>query len=58
MTWTFGAVPHDVDFTTAGAPADIPVFDSGSESRTFPTSGVFQYACTLHAGMQGTVTVH
>ncbi len=38
-------------------------FDSGvfapddSYSRTFENSGVFYYYCTLHHGMQGTLTV-
>ena len=58
VTWTFETVTHDVDFTSPGAPADIPEFDAGSNSRTFPTSGVFQYVCTRHEGMTATVTVH
>ena len=34
------------------------VIGAGSEfSRTFSTSGAFNYRCTLHAGMSGTITV-
>jgi plastocyanin len=58
VTWTFAGVVHDVDFTTAGAPADIPEFDNASDSRAFPASGVYDYQCTRQASMHGTVTVH
>ena len=30
----------------------------GNFSRTFPTAGTFQYNCTIHPNMVGTVTVH
>ena len=30
---------------------------SGTFTRTFTTAGTFTYTCTLHAGMNGTVTV-
>lgn len=58
VTWSFGSVAHDVVFQgAAGAPADIPVTTSAQVSRTFNTAGSFPYACTLHAGMNGTVRV-
>jgi plastocyanin len=43
--------------------ADNGSFDSGLCSQgtkfvqTFSTAGTFSYKCTIHAGMQGTVTV-
>ena len=59
VTWTFGSVPHNVIFnSTTGAPANIPVVSSTTQSRTFNTVGTFPYDCTLHSGMTGTVQVH
>ena len=63
VTWSFpGPRPHNVSFTTAGAPANIPTKPTntnppGSESRTFATAGTFPYDCTIHPGMSGTVVV-
>jgi plastocyanin len=43
---------------TAGAPVDIaPDMTSGSASRTFTVAGTFNYSCTNHPGMNGSVTV-
>jgi plastocyanin len=58
VTWTAGALPHTVTFTTPGSPADISSLEQESVSRTFPTNGSFEYFCMLHAGMTGTVIVH
>ena len=58
VTWQIGARPHNVAFVTApGAPANVPTGTSTEASRSFPTVGTFAYACTLHAGMIGTVVV-
>ncbi|CAN5844220.1 hypothetical protein BH23GEM8_BH23GEM8_05630 [soil metagenome] len=59
VAWTFGSVSHNVIFTAAsGAPANIPIVSSRTESRTFNTDGAFRYDCTLHSGMTGTVRVN
>jgi plastocyanin len=58
VTWSVGPVGHTVTFTTPGAPAEIPYLEEQSESRTFPTNGSFNYVCTIHPGMTGTVNVH
>ena len=58
VTWSIGNINHDVDFLTAGAPADIPVLQNSSDSRTFPTSGSYSYRCSGHPTMKGTVRVH
>lgn len=58
VTWTVGAIHHTVDFLTAGAPTDIPEMLEQSVSRSFPTPGTFQYHCTIHNAMTGTVRVH
>jgi plastocyanin len=61
VTWTWGAGsnPHNVTFApTAGAPADIATRSAaGSDSRTFLTAGLFNYECTVHAGMNGSIRV-
>jgi plastocyanin len=57
-TWASNIAPHNVTFSTAGAPANIPDYTSGiAVSRTFPTTGTFSYSCTDHVGMTGSVTV-
>lgn len=58
VTWNIGEIHHDVDFTTPGAPVDIPEMLNQSVSRSFSTPGTFAYHCTLHNGMTGTVRVH
>jgi len=59
VTWTNGAgIAHNVTFgLTAGSPANVPDFTTGSASRTFPTAGTFPYQCTIHPGMTGQVSV-
>ncbi|MGK2961327.1 MAG: cupredoxin domain-containing protein, partial [Gemmatimonadaceae bacterium] len=48
---------HNVTFSTAGSPDNIPDHSSGTNDRSFPTAGTFSYSCTNHAGMNGSVTV-
>jgi plastocyanin len=58
VTWTNATTfVHNVTFTTAGAPANVPDMGSGSASRTFPSAGNFAYQCTLHEFMNGQVQV-
>ena len=55
VTWTWaGSGTHNVSFTDGVA---SPNRSSGTFQRTFATAGVFNYSCTLHAGMSGRVTV-
>ena len=57
VTWQFAA-QHNVTFSAANAPEDIGNRSSGSEARTFPSAGTFDYICTIHgSGMNGTVRV-
>jgi len=58
VTWTMSGIPHNVTFTSAGAPASVPDTQNGSAERTFPGSGSFGYRCTIHPEMTGTVRVH
>ena len=59
VTWTnnSGNTLHNVTFAS-GTITDIGNHTSGSNSRTFPAAGTFNYQCTLHAGMTGSVIVH
>lgn len=58
VTWSnTSGLLHNVTFTTAGAPANVPDHTAGNTVRTFATSGTFAYTCTNHAGMSGSVTV-
>jgi len=59
VTFTFQGVTHNVTFANvAGAPANVGNSTNTSVQRVFATAGSFGYACTLHAGMQGTVVVN
>jgi plastocyanin len=58
VTWTVSTRPHNVTFVAAtGAPANVPTGTNFEVARTFPEVGTYAYACTLHAGMIGTVVV-
>ena len=57
VTFVFGSVGHSVTFTTAGAPASIPVTSNASVQVVFPTAGVYNFHCTVHPVMNGTITV-
>lgn len=58
VTWTFGARVHNVDFQgAAGAPAGIGNVSNTTLARTFNNAGTFNYVCSLHSGMNGTVLV-
>jgi len=57
VRWTFSK-SHNVTFAAgAGAPDNVPTTASGGVLRTFTTPGTYNYRCTLHAGMTGTVVV-
>jgi len=49
--------PHNVIFSTAGAPANINVVSNADVTRTFGTRGTFPYDCTVHPGMSGEIVV-
>jgi plastocyanin len=64
VTWEWQAVTvaHNVTFTPptpAGTPANIGDRTAvGTVQRTFNTAGTFNYSCTNHPGMTGSVTVN
>ncbi|MEX1187383.1 MAG: plastocyanin/azurin family copper-binding protein [Gemmatimonadaceae bacterium] len=59
VTWNnTSGITHNVTFAaTTGAPANIGDHSSGSNQRTFGTAGTFNFSCTLHGGMNGSVVV-
>lgn len=58
VTWTIEAIRHNVTFGSTAAPPSIDDLVNASASRTFPAKGIFDYFCSLHSGMTGTVRVH
>lgn len=58
VTWSFPGILHNVEFQGGGAPANIPNSgNNASVARTFANAGNFQYLCSLHSGMSGSVLV-
>jgi plastocyanin len=65
ITWTNdeALIPHDVNTRVPGQPPPVLPFESPllkpgeSFSFTFSVPGVYQYYCSLHPTMLGTVTV-
>ncbi len=60
VTWTWGgAATHNVTYT--GGPTPLPANGPNQMSGTFASSitavGTYQYHCTNHGGMSGTITV-
>ena len=53
-SWAQGAVDHNVTFADGVRSATQ---SSGSYSRTFSAAGTFSYQCTIHPGMNGSVTI-
>ncbi len=56
VVWTFtGDLPHNVTDDRSAFASDTMV--DGEYTRTFDAAGIFYYYCTIHHGMQGTLTV-
>ena len=55
--FTFQSVQHNVVFDTQGAPGDIGTTSNTTVKLRFPTAGTYNYHCSLHNGMTGSVTV-
>lgn len=61
VTWTWNDNPtaHNVTFASGPTPlpANSPTQATGTYPVTFTTVGTYGYHCTIHAGMDGTVSV-
>lgn len=66
VTWANNSgVTHNVVFTNptaaksvgTGPSGDIGQTSSGTQARSFATAGTYAFHCTIHAGMDGSVTV-
>ena len=57
VTWRFEdkGIPHNVVAGDNSFKSDIK--DSGTFQHTFEEAGTFDYSCTVHPGMNGTVKV-
>ena len=59
VTWQIAGSTHNVTFSgtgpTGGSIGDTP--SGSSVTRTFPAPGTYNYQCTRHSGMSGSVTV-
>jgi plastocyanin len=54
-SWTSGASAHNVTFSDGQTSGDKT--GGATYSRTFNAAGTFNYHCTLHPGMDGSVVV-
>lgn len=66
VTWDNNSgITHNVVFTNptaaksvgTGPSGDIGQTSSGTQARSFATAGTYAFHCTIHAGMDGSVTV-
>lgn len=55
--YTFQGVQHNVVFDTQGNPGDIPNTANATVKRRFQTAGTFDYHCSIHPSMTGSITV-
>lgn len=53
--WSASANTHNVTFNDGPASPDQ---SSGTFTRNFAAAGSFPYQCTIHSGMNGTITVN
>jgi plastocyanin len=59
VTFSWNGVTHNVTWlTTPTSVSNITDRSSGSVPVTLNSSGTYSYHCTIHAGMNGTITVH
>lgn len=57
VRWTNNDAGLQHNTTSSGNWASPNLNQNQTFEHTFPTAGTFSYSCTLHAGMNGTVTV-
>ncbi|TAK11960.1 MAG: hypothetical protein EPO35_11850 [Acidobacteria bacterium] len=58
VTWTNNdIITHTSTSTQAGQTWNSEIAAGARFARVFPTAGSFDYRCTIHTGMSGTITV-
>jgi plastocyanin len=58
VTWAWnGQNPHNVVFDPGSGVNSSAIQTSGAFDITFSNSGTYNYQCTIHPGMTGTVVV-
>jgi plastocyanin len=58
IQWTnTGSVAHTITFDTAPALSDPSLQPGATWEVKFTTAGTYQYHCTIHSGMVGTIVV-
>lgn len=59
VTFTWAAGPHNVTWTSGPTtPANSGDKSSGTFAVTLQQAGTYDFHCTIHAGMTGSITVH
>jgi plastocyanin len=59
VTFSWNGVTHNVTWVSGPAtPANIPDRSTGSVPVTLTTTGTYNFHCTIHPGMDGSITVH
>lgn len=59
VEWTnTGSVAHTVTFDTESSLSDSTLAPGGTWEVKFTKAGTYTYKCTIHPGMDGTLTVH
>lgn len=60
LTWIFQAEPHTVVWDSQPPGANVAAIDASSNvsvTRDFPVAGTYEYHCTIHSGMTGSLLV-
>jgi plastocyanin len=59
VTFSWNGVTHNVTWqTTPATVSNIPDRSSGSVAVQLTQPGTYEYRCTIHPGMAGSITVH